>query len=179
MDFFHIVAWSFSSFRTGWLSRLFPNTTWTSFIIEKTRFLSRNIGLAQVSGSPLKYFPFLLKGYLRGRNRWWPIYTTFWQFFRYKLSVSSRQWVQAWYPLFNCPDKLLSVGQSLMVTKNNAQRSKFSCLYLSHTGTPSLFHNNKSSSTNSLRYTSISLPGCFGPWISTGINIYFCFMQSQ
>ena len=63
--------------------------------------------------------------------------------------------------------------------ENNARRSKFSCLYSSHTRTPSGFHNNKSSSTDGLRYTSISLPGCLGPWISSGINIYFLFMHSQ
>ena len=37
----------------------------------------------------------------------------------------------------------------------------------------------QSSSTNGLRYTSMSLPGCFGPWISTGIIIYFCFIHNQ
>ena len=163
--FFHIGAWSFSSFGTCWLPRPFPNTTWTSFTIEKTCFQFWNIGLARVSGSPLKCFPFLLKGWLKERNRRWPMYTTFLQFFRYKLSVSSRQWVHAWYPLFDCPDRLLSAGQSLMVTKSNARRSKFCCLYSSQTCTPSSFHNSKSSSTNGLRYTSISLPGCFGPWI--------------
>ena len=45
--------------------------------------------------------------------------------------------------------------------------------------TPSFFQNNKSSSTNSLRYTSMSLPGCFVPWISTCIIMYFCFRHSQ
>src|SRR6185312_9701742 len=105
--------------------------------------------------------------------------TTFLQFFRYKLSVSSRQRVHAWYPLFDCPDRLLSAGQSLMVTKSNARRSKFSCLYSSQTRTPSSFHSSKSSSTNGLRYTSISLPDCFGPWISTGVIMYFRFMHSQ
>ena len=66
-----------------------------------------------------------------------------------------------------------------MITKSNARRSKFSCLYSSHTRTPAGIHNNKSSSTNGLSYTSIALPGCLGPWISASINIYFLFMHSQ
>ena len=49
--FFHIGACPFSSFEICWLPRPFPNTTWTSFIIEKTRFPSRNIGSARVFGS--------------------------------------------------------------------------------------------------------------------------------
>src|SRR5680860_216039 len=98
---------------------------------------------------------------------------------KYILSVLSKQCVHALYPLFDCPEMLLRAGQSLMVTNSNARRPNSSCLYSSHTRTPSSDHNCKSSSTNGLRYTSMSLPGCFGPWISTGIIIYFCFMHNQ
>jgi hypothetical protein len=51
----------------------------------------------------------------------------------------------------------------LIVTNNNARRSKCSCLCSSHTRTPVLFHKSRSSSTSGLRYTSMSLPGCFEP----------------
>ena len=50
---------------------------------------------------------------------------------------------------------------------------------LAQTHTPSSFHSSKSSSTNGLWYTSISLPGCFGPWISINIIMYFRFLHSQ
>ena len=40
----------------------------------------------------------------------------------YILSVSSKQCVHAWYPLFVCPKRLLRAGQSLMVTNSNAFR---------------------------------------------------------
>jgi len=66
-----------------------------------------------------------------------------------------------------------------MVTNNNARRLKFSCRYSSHIRTPSSRQSNDSSSTNGLRYTSISLPGCFGPEISTGIMMNFHFKQSH
>ena len=65
--FFHIGACPFSSFEICWLPRPFPNTTWTSFIIEKTRFPSRNIGSARVFGS-LEIFPFPSEGVLQGKK---------------------------------------------------------------------------------------------------------------
>jgi hypothetical protein len=87
--------------------------------------------------------------------------------------------VHALYPLFVCPERLLRVGQSLMVIKSNARRSNGSCLCSSLARTPGLAYNCKSSSTNGLRYTSMSLPGCFGPWMSTDIIINFRFMHNQ
>src|SRR3954468_9634557 len=93
--------------------------------------------------------------------------------------VLSKQCVHALYPLFDCPEMLLRAGQSLMVTKSNARRSNSSCLSSSHTCTPGLAHSSKSSSTNGLRYTSMSLPGCLGPWMSTGIMMNFRFMHNQ
>ena len=66
-----------------------------------------------------------------------------------------------------------------MVTNNNARRLNGSCLCSSHTGTPGLVHNCRSSSTNGLRYTSMSLPGCLGPWMSTGIIMNFRFMHTK
>jgi len=108
-----------------------------------------------MAGAPLKCIPSFLNSWLAGRNRWWPIYTTFLQCFKYMLSMSSKQWVHAWYPLFVYPERLLSAGQSLIVMNNNAHRSKLSCLSSSHTHTPSFFQSSKSSSTNGLRYTSI------------------------
>ena len=95
------------------------------------------------------------------------------------LSVSSKQWVHARYPLFVCPKRLLNAGQSLMVTNNNARRLKISCLSSSHTSTPSSFQSCKRSSTNGLRYTSMSLQGYFGPWISTDILMNFHCMHNQ
>jgi len=80
--------------------------------------------------------------------------------------------------LFDCPDRLLA-DQSLMVTNNNARRLKSSCLYSSHIRTPSSRHSNNSSSTNGLKYTSMSFPGCFGPEISIGIMMNFRFMHSH
>src|SRR5215218_6588251 len=100
-------------------------------------------------------------------------------FSKYLLSVSSKQCVHALYPLFVCPEMLLRAGQSLMVTNNNARRSNSCSVCSSHTRTPGSAHNSKSSSTNDLRYTSMSLPGCFGPWISTGIIMNFRFMHNQ
>src|SRR3989337_2126565 len=98
---------------------------------------------------------------------------------KYILSVSSKQCVHALYPLFVCPERLLRAGQSLMVTNSNAHRSNSSCLCSSHTRTPFLSHNCKSYSTNGLRYTSMSLLGCLGPWMSTGIIMKFRFMHNQ
>ena len=66
-----------------------------------------------------------------------------------------------------------------MVTNNNAFRSNSSYLCSSHARTPVPFHSCKSSSTNGLRYTSMSLPGCLGPWMSTGIIMNFCFIHNQ
>ena len=66
-----------------------------------------------------------------------------------------------------------------MVTNNNSYRSNSSCLCPSHACTPFPFHNCRSSSTNGLRYTSISLMGCLGPWMSTRIIMNFRFMHNQ
>ena len=66
-----------------------------------------------------------------------------------------------------------------MVTNNNACRLKSYYWYSSHIRTPSSCHSNKSSSTNGLRYTSMSFLGCFGPGISIGIMINFRFMHSH
>ena len=107
------------------------------------------------------------------------MYTTFLQWVNHILLVSSKQCVHALYPLFECPDKLLRAGQSLIVTNSNARRVKFFCLYSSHIRTPSLPQSNKSPSTNGLSYTSMSFPSCFGPGISTGIMMNFHFMQSH
>lgn len=98
---------------------------------------------------------------------------------RYILLVSAKQSVHAWYPLFVYPERLLRAGQSLMVTNNNTCRLNSSCLCSSHTRTPFPFHNYKSSSTNGLRYTSMSLPGCLGPWMRIGIIMNFRFMHIQ
>src|SRR3954467_6657246 len=114
-----------------------------------------------------------------GRNRRCPRYTFLLQLGKYILSVSSRQCVHALYPLFVCLERLLRAGQSLMVTNNNARRSNSSYLFSSHTRTLGLAHNSKSSSTNGLRYTTMLLPGCLGPWISTGIIMNFRFMHFQ
>ena len=107
------------------------------------------------------------------------MYTIFLQRVNHILLVSSKQCVQALYSLFDCTDRLLRAGQSLMVTNNIARRSRSSCLYSSHICTPSSHHSNKSSSTNGLRYTSMSFSGYFGPWISIGIMMNFCFMHSH
>jgi hypothetical protein len=66
-----------------------------------------------------------------------------------------------------------------MVMNNKAHRLKFSYRYSSHIRTPSSCHSNNSSSTNDLRYTSMLLPGCFRPGISTGIMMNFRSMQSH
>jgi hypothetical protein len=142
----------------------------------------RFIGLERWLGSPLKWLqwlPLLLKGWFLGRNLRFSMYTTFLQCFKYMLSVSSIQCVQAMYPLFVWPERLLSAGQSLMVTNNKARRLKSCRSCSSHILTPSLLQSCKSSSTNGLRYTSMPLPGYLGPWISTGISMNFRFMHNQ
>src|ERR1044072_4087178 len=107
------------------------------------------------------------------------MYTFFLQLSRYILSVSAKQCVHVWYSLFVCPERLLREGQSLMVTKSKACRSNSSFLFSSHTRTPFAFHSCKSSSTNGLRYTSMSLVGCLGPWMRTGIIMNFRVMHFQ
>ena len=52
-----------------------------------------------------------------------------------------------------------------MVTNSNAFRSNSSGFCSSHGHTHFPFHNCNSS-TNGLRYTSMSLPGCLGPWMT-------------
>jgi len=99
------------------------------------------------------------------------------QFFKNISLISPKQCVHALYPLFDCPTRLLRAGQSLIV-KNNAHRSKFSCLCSSHTRTPGLFNKSRSSSSSGLKYTSMWLLGCFGPWMSTGIIINLRFMHN-
>ena len=79
---------------------------------------------------------------------------------KYIQSVLSKQCVHALYPLFDCHEMLLRADQSLMVTNSNACSPNSSCLYSSQTRTPSSNHNCKSLSTDGLRYTSMSLPGC-------------------
>ena len=93
--------------------------------------------------------------------------------------MSAKQCVHSWYPLFVCPERLLRAGQSLMVTNSNACRLNSFCLCSSHVRTSFSFHSYKSSSTNGLRYTSMSLPGCLGPWMRTGIIMNFRFMHIQ
>ena len=66
-----------------------------------------------------------------------------------------------------------------MVTNSNAFRSNSSPMCSSHARTLVPFHSCKSSSTNGLRYTSMSLSGCLGPWMSTGIIMNFRFMHNQ
>src|SRR4051812_17205046 len=107
------------------------------------------------------------------------MYTFFLQLSRYILSVSAKQCVHAWYPLFVCPERLLRARQSLMVTKSKACRSNSSFLCSSHTRTSFAFQNYKRSSTNGLRYTSMSLPGYLGPWMRTDIIMNFYFMHFQ
>ena len=66
-----------------------------------------------------------------------------------------------------------------MVMKCNARRLKCSSACTSHTQTPCSFNSNRRSSTSDFKYTSISLPGCFGLGISTGIIINFRFIHNQ
>jgi hypothetical protein len=123
--------------------------------------------------------PFFLTECMVIRNQQCPKYTIFLHFSKYIPSVLSKQCMHALYPLFVCPERLLRVGQPLMVMKSNARRSNGSCLCSYHAHVPGLAHNYKSSSTNGLRYTSMSLLACFGPWMSTGIIINFRFMHNQ
>ena len=104
-------------------------------------------------------------------------YTIFLHFSKCVPLVLSKQCVHALYPLFDCPEMLLSAGQSLMVTNNNARRSNSLCSCSSHTRTPGLCHSCQSSSTSGLSYTSMSLPGCLGPWMGTGIIMNFRFTR--
>jgi hypothetical protein len=83
------------------------------------------------------------------------------------------------YPLFDYPERLLRADQSLIVTNNNAHRSKCFYLYSSHTRTHVLLHKSRSSSTKGLRYTSMMFPGCFGPCMSSGIIMNFHFMHNH
>src|SRR5215216_5550929 len=167
-----------SSFRTDCLPGRFPNT-FKSFTISNTSSPVRRIGLHRLSASPLKCLPFFLRMCMGGRKRRFPGYTFFLHLSKYILSVSFKQCVHALYPLFVCPEMLLRAGQSLIVMNNNARRLNSSCLFSFHTRTPCPCHNCKSSSTNGLRYTSMSLSGCFGPLMSTGIIMNFRFMHNQ
>src|SRR6185369_5492279 len=79
----------------------------------------------------------------------------------------------------HCPESFASAGQSLMHTKSKARRLKDSCLYSSHTRTPSSCQSIKRSSIKGCRNTSMSLPGSFGPSISTGIMMNLRFRHNQ
>jgi hypothetical protein len=127
----------------------------------------------------LKCLPFFLKVCCFERNRRCPGCTFFLQLSKYILLVLYKQCVHAMYPLFVCPEMLLRAGQSLIVTNSNTRRSNSSCFCSSYTHIPGLFHNCKSSSTCGLRYTSMSLSGCLGPWISTDIIMNIRFMHNQ
>jgi hypothetical protein len=177
--FFHMGACPLASFGTERLPGPFPKITFKSLTISNISSPVWRLGLPRTYASPLKCLPFFFNWCLGERNRWCPKYTTFLLLSKYILSISPKQCVHALYPLFVCPERLLRAGQSLMVTNSNARRSNSSYLYSSHTRTPSVYHSCLSSSTNGLRYTSMSLPGCFGPWISTGIIINFRFMHNQ
>jgi hypothetical protein len=128
---------------------------------------------------PLKCLPLFLRAWFDGRNQRWSMYTTFWHFFKNIPSMSWKQCVHALYPLFDYPERLLRAGQSLIIMNNNAHRSKCSSLYSFHTRTPVLLHKSRSSSTNGLRYTSMSFLCCFGPWMGTSIIMNFHFMHSH
>src|SRR5436189_5398024 len=65
-----------------------------------------------------------------------------------------------------------------MAVKIMARSVKHSCLNPSHTSSPS-FHSFAISSSNGSRNTSISFPGCFGPWISIDNIRYFRFIHSH
>jgi hypothetical protein len=98
---------------------------------------------------------------------------------KYTFLLSTKQCVHALYLFFVYPERLLRAWQSLMVTKSNARRLNDFCLCSSRTRTPFLSHNCKSYSTNGLRYTSMSFPSCFGPWMRTCIIMNFRFMHNQ
>ena len=157
----------------------FPNTTFTSLTILSTSSLVWLLGLVWWSALPFKCLSFFLRGWFIGRNRRWTRYMTFQHCFNNIPLMSLKQCMHALYPLFDCPKRLLRAGQSLIVTNNNARRSKCSYLRSSHTRTPSLFHKSRSFSISGLRYTSMLLPGCLGPWMSTGIIINLRFMHNQ
>jgi hypothetical protein len=156
----------------------FPKITSISLPISNTSSPVCSLGLTRWSALPLKCLPYFLKAWVLLRNQRCDRYTFFLQLPKYILSVSYEQCVHALYPLFVCPEMLVRAGQSLMVTNINAHRSNSCCLCLSHTRTPGLAHSYKSLSTNSLRYTSMLLSGCFGPWMSTGIIMNFRFMHN-
>jgi hypothetical protein len=168
-----------ASFGTDRLPGPFPKITFKSLTISNISSPVWCLGLPRTSVSPLKCLHFFLKLCLGERNQRCPRYTTFLLLSKYILSISPKLCVYALYPLFVCLERLLRSCQSLMVMNNNARRSNTSCLYSSHTRTPSFCHNYRSSSTNGLRHTSMSLPGCFGPWMSTGIIMNFRFMHNQ
>ena len=117
-----------ASFRTDSPPGPFPNITCKSLTISSMWSRVRRAGFFRWSASPLKCFPFFRHWWLVGRNRRCPIYTFFQHLSRYILSVSAKQCVHAWYPLFVCPERLLRAGQSLMVTNSNACRSNSFCL---------------------------------------------------
>ena len=79
--------------------------------------------LGQVVCLPFKMLAFLSYGWFAGRNRRWPRYMTFRYFFKNIPLMSLKRCVHALYPLFDCPERLLRAGQSLIVTNNNARRS--------------------------------------------------------
>ena len=168
-----------ASFRTDWLPGPFPKVTFKSFSILRTSSPLRWLGFGWIFAKPLKCLPFFLNACLSERHLRCPGYTFFLHLSNRILSVSFKQWVHALYPLFVCPERLLRAGQSLMVTNNNARRSNSFCSCSSHTRTPGLSYSCKSSSTSGLRYTSMSLPGCLGPWMSTDIIMNLRFMQNQ
>ena len=106
------------------------------------------------------------------------MYTVLHELFSYTLLVSCKQCGHALAPFVLNLDRLPRARKSLMVQNNMAYKVKFSRLYASHTCTPS-FHSVIRSSSNSARYASISFPGCFGPWISSDIKMYFRFIHNQ
>jgi hypothetical protein len=152
-----------ASFRTGWLPGPFPTITCTSLTILNTSSPLWFSGFVWWSVLPLKCLPLFLRAWFNRRNQRWPMYTTFRYFFKNITSRSSKQCAHALYPVFDYPKRLLRANQSLIVTNNNARRSKCSYLYSSHTHMPMVLHNYKSFSTNGLRYTSMLFLGCFGP----------------
>ena len=171
-----MATWLSASFGTDCAPGPLPKITFISLTMSYISVPLGRVGFLRVSASPLKCFPFFLTGCLSGRNRRCPGYTFLPICI---LSVSPKQCVHALYPLFDCPEMLLRAGQSLMVTNSNPRRSNSSCLFSSYTCTPSSAHNSKSSSTSGLRYTSMLLPGCDGPGISTGIIMNLRFMHNQ
>src|SRR5437016_14547490 len=65
-----------------------------------------------------------------------------------------------------------------MATKIMARSVKHSCLNSSHTSSSSS-HSFAISSSKGSRNTSISFPGCLGPWISIDRIRYFHFIHSH